>query len=67
MDGEALLFTQTELNTNLILFDVGLKPHIPQNEDGMRMLPPMSVPMPRIEPPAPMRAASPPEEPPEVF
>lgn len=57
----------TEPHTYLILLAVGLKPHIPQNEDGMRILPPMSVPIPRMEPPPPMRAPSPPEEPPGVF
>ncbi|MEQ2186995.1 hypothetical protein GOODEAATRI_034591, partial [Goodea atripinnis] len=46
---------------------VGLKPQIPQKEAGMRILPPMSLPMPRMEPPPPIRAPSPPEEPPEVF
>lgn len=40
---------------------------MPQKEEGKRMLPPMSVPKPRGEPPAPMMAPSPPEEPPGLL
>lgn len=54
-------------HTNLSLFDVGLNPQIPQKADGIRMLPPISVPKPRIDPPPPIRAPSPPDEPPGVF
>lgn len=52
---------------NLILFDVGLSPQIPQKDAGIRMLPAMSVPRPRMDPPPPIRAPSPPDEPPQVF
>jgi hypothetical protein len=38
-------------------------PHI---DDGMRIEPAMSEPMPNGEPPAAISAASPPDEPPEV-
>lgn len=47
--------------------DVGLKPQMPQKEAGMRMLPPMSLPIPSREPPPAMRAPSPPDDPPHVF
>lgn len=40
---------------------------MPQKEEGKRMLPPISVPKPRGEPPDPMRAPSPPEEPPGLL
>lgn len=40
---------------------------MPQKEEGKRMLPPMSVPKPRREPPAAMSAPSPPEEPPGLL
>ena len=43
---------------------VGFRPTTPQNADGIRMLPAMSVPKPRGEPPAAMIAPSPPELPP---
>lgn len=45
---------------------VGRKPQRPQKEEGIRMLPPMSVPTPKIEPFVRMRAPSPPLEPPGV-
>lgn len=51
----------------LIRFAVGLRPQMPQKEEGKRMLPPMSVPKPSGEPPAPIRAPSPPEEPPGLL
>lgn len=59
--------TDQHSDTHLIRPVVGLKPHMPQKAAGMRMLPPMSLPMPSGEPPPPMRAPSPPDEPPEVF
>src|SRR5215467_2085612 len=43
---------------------VGFKPTTPQNADGIRMLPPKSVPKPRGDPPEAISAASPPELPP---
>lgn len=43
------------------------KPQIPQKVAGMRMLPAVSVPMPRMEPLCANMAPSPPEEPPGVF
>ena len=48
-------------------FPVGLRPQMPQKAEGKRMLPPMSVPKPSGEPPAAMRAPSPPEEPPGLL
>lgn len=48
-------------------FPVGLMPQMPQKAEGKRMLPPMSVPKPSGEPPAAMRAPSPPEEPPGLL
>ena len=50
--------------SDLILSTVGFRPQIPHMLDGIRMLPPMSLPIPMTEPPPAMRAASPPEEPP---
>ena len=44
--------------------DPGFKPHRPQNAEGIRMLPPMSVPIPRADHPRAIRAPSPPELPP---
>ena len=44
-----------------ILRAVGLIDAIPQKCAGQRTLPPMSVPMPRKDPPPPISAASPPE------
>ena len=44
----------------------GLSPYIPQYPDGMRMLPPTSVPTPSAAPSAASKAPSPPEEPPAV-
>lgn len=51
----------------LILLPVVFNPQIPQKAAGMRILPPTSVPMPRMDPPLLMRAASPPEEPPGLL
>lgn len=51
----------------LMRFPVGLMPQMPQKAEGKRMLPPMSVPKPSGEPPAAMRAPSPPEEPPGLL
>lgn len=45
---------------------VGLKPKSPLLAAGTRMDPPMSVPIPRIEPRSPISAPSPPDEPPEL-
>lgn len=42
------------------LLGVGLNAYIPQNEAGIRKLPPISVPTPKGEQRAAMRAASPP-------
>jgi hypothetical protein len=39
---------------------------MPEYAAGLRMLPPMSVPIPRHDMPAAMAAASPPDEPPGV-
>ena len=47
------------------VYEVGLKPKIPQNPAGPRIDPPMSVPTPRTEPRSATRAASPPEDPPD--
>jgi hypothetical protein len=46
---------------------VGLKPQMPENAAGDRMLPPMSVPNPRGLMPAATAVASPPDEPPAVW
>src|SRR5690606_40545437 len=46
---------------------VGLKPTTPQNDAGMRMLPPPSVPTEHGPKPAATAAALPPEDPPAVF
>lgn len=48
----------------LILPDVGLRPQIPHILAGILILPPMSVPIPSIDPPAAISAPSPPEDPP---
>lgn len=45
---------------------VGERPYRPCRLAGMRTEPPMSVPMPTMEPRQPIRAPSPPEEPPEM-
>ena len=45
---------------------VGFRADIPQKEAGTLTLPPISLPIPKREPPAPIRQASPPEEPPGV-
>jgi len=44
--------------------EVGLSATVPQKCDGVRRLPPMSEPIPKIEPPWARRQASPPDEPP---
>ena len=44
---------------------VGFSAKVPQKQAGMRILPPMSLPTPRMEPLPPIMAPSPPEEPPE--
>ena len=46
--------------------EVGLRPAMPLKCAGSRMLPPVSLPMSRGEPPAAMIAAAPPLEPPGV-
>ena len=46
--------------------EVGLSPARPQNADGTRMLPPVSVPRSIAEPPAAMIAPAPPLLPPGV-
>jgi hypothetical protein len=48
----------------LILPMVGFKPNVPLILDGILMLPPKSLPNPRIDAPLAKRAPSPPEEPP---
>lgn len=45
---------------------VGLNPYTPQQRDGMRIDPAMSVPTPRIEPRKATSAPSPPLDPPAV-
>lgn len=45
---------------------LGLKPYTPQQREGMRIDPAMSVPIPKIEPRNATRAPSPPLEPPAV-
>lgn len=39
-------------------------PYIPQNDAGIRIDPPISVPIPRTEPPHAIKPPSPPDEPP---
>lgn len=46
---------------------LGLRPYIPIMCDGMRTLPPRSVPKPSLLAPRAMRTASPPVEPPGVY
>ena len=46
--------------------EVGLNPYVPQQNEGIRMDPAISVPTPSIEPRRVIRAASPPLEPPAV-
>src|SRR5882757_4451847 len=46
--------------------NVGLRPWVPQNADGMRIDPPPSVPIESGTNPAATEAAAPPEEPPAV-
>ena len=53
--------------TYLIRSGVGLNPNTPQKCAGTRMDPPRSLPMPRRDPPAPIKAASPLEEPPGPY
>lgn len=48
----------------LILPAVGFRPQIPHILAGILILPPMSVPIPSIDPPAAIRAPSPPDDPP---
>ena len=43
---------------------VGFRPYTPHIWQGMRMLPPISVPIPMTDPPPPISAPSPPEDPP---
>lgn len=50
----------------LILEAVALKPHSPVKAHGPLMLPPISLPIPKIEPPEATKADSPPEEPPDI-
>ena len=47
--------------------NVGLRPVVPQNADGMRMDPPPSVPIPSGTMPLATEAAAPPLEPPAVW
>ena len=45
---------------------VGLRVNMPQKSAGILRLPPMSLPIPMIEPPPPIRAPSPVDDPPGV-
>ena len=45
---------------------VGFNDDIPQKDAGALALPPISLPIPNSEPPAPIRAPSPPDDPPGV-
>ena len=47
------------------LAEVGLSPNVPQADEGIRILPARSVPIPPAEQPRAIRHASPPELPPE--
>lgn len=58
---------RTDVGIYLILLPVGLSPHSLQKLDGRQMLPTTSNPMPRMEPPAVIRAPSPPKKPPGLF
>lgn len=49
---------------NLIL--VGFRDDMPQKDAGTLALPPISLPIPKREPPAPIRDPSPPDDPPGV-
>ena len=59
--------TEQSRDTHLSRPAVGLKPQMPQNEAGIRILPPISPPIPSTEPPPAMRAPSPLDDPPDVF
>lgn len=54
------------ISANLNRPAVGFNPQMPQKADGIRILPPISVPKPRTDPCDAIKAASPPEEPPGV-
>ena len=60
------LFDLWRLFLYLILRLVGLIDEIPQNDAGTRTLPPISLPIPKVAPPAATRQASPPDDPPGV-
>ena len=45
----------------------GLKPTVPQADDGMRIEPPISVPVARVVKPAASAAPAPPDEPPGPY
>lgn len=62
-----ILIWLANLETDLHRPEVGLNPQIPQKDAGIRTLPPISVPIPRMDPPPATSAPSPPEDPPEVF
>ena len=49
----------------LCRFVVGLNPHKPVKKLGFLILPPISLPIPKMDPRDAIRADSPPEEPPE--
>lgn len=57
-----IIFTRNiSANIRILLPGVVLWPNIPQKKLGIRMLPPMSEPMPTTEPAAAIRLASPPQ------
>ena len=48
-------------NHFICLLGVGLWPNMPQKKAGMRMLPPISEPIPMTDPADPIKAPSPPK------
>ena len=61
------LFLTYFVKIYLIREEVGLNPQTPQKWLGALMLPPMSLPQPKMEPPAASKAPSPLEEPPGIL
>jgi hypothetical protein len=56
--------TSTSKCSHLILISVGLRPYTPHRLDGIRILPPISLPKPNTDPPPAISEPSPPDDPP---